>query len=415
MILGVAIFASIAELVYYVESANRELSLFLLSIKSSDFSKLGVKDKRGRSFAELKKAFNIIMEEFQQVRIEREENYVYLQAIVGHLNTAIISFDKNGSIKLMNEAAKVLLNVPFAKNILTLKSIDPKLYDTLSNIQQGKSTVLETMILGEALQLSMRSTIFSIQGVEHKLVSIHNIKTEIENTELEAWEQLLQVLTHEIMNSITPISSLSSTLKKKTDESLSHKSMDTDTMDDLAQGLRVIEKRSLGLMNFVHDYRSLTHLPSPVFKIISVNDLFTRIQTLKQKELQEKGIELNIRSEYTPTNITADPGLIEQVLINLVNNAEHALQNTQAPMIDLSVTTLNDKTIITVKDNGAGMDKGAQSKIFIPFFTTKQNGSGVGLSLSKQIMRMHNGSIDVLSTPGGGSAFSLVFHNSISS
>jgi two-component system nitrogen regulation sensor histidine kinase NtrY len=410
IVFGAAVCASVADLILYVERTNREFTLFLLSIKNSDFSAFQSRDKRGHSFTALKEAFNMIATEFQRVRIDREANYTYLQTMVGHMDTAIISFDETGEVKLMNEAAGQLLRMPYLKNIRSLQSTYPVLGNHLLNLAQGKSVVAKATIGNEQLQLSIRATELTILGDKHKLVSIQNIKSELEHTEAEAWEQLIHVLTHEIMNSVTPISSLSATLKKKSDELLQAKQGDHQTMDDLAQGLKVIERRSIGLMNFVSDYRSLTHIPVPDIKEIMVADLFENLKQLKGSQLSKKGIRLQFK--YTGKNIpvACDQELIEQVLINLVNNAEDALKEVENPEIELSAEAENGKTIIRIKDNGAGMDGETREKIFVPFFTTKKTGSGIGLSLTRQIMRMHSGSVSVHSEPSQGSVFSLIFN-----
>jgi two-component system nitrogen regulation sensor histidine kinase NtrY len=409
IVLGAATFAAVVELISYVERANKEFTLFLLSIKNSDFSAFNTRDKRGRSFADLRGAFNTIATEFQRVRIDREANYQYLQTMVEHMDTAILSFDEKGVVHLMNEAAKQLLRNPFLHNIRSLEAVYPQLHHQLVNLTQGKNTVIKAALNGEEqLQLSMRATELIMLGHTHKLVSIQNIKNELEHNQSQAWEQLIHVLTHEIMNSITPISSLSSTLKKKSDELLKHKQGNTQTMDDLAQGLNVIEKRSIGLMNFVNDYRSLTHIPAPHLKEVNLDDLFQNIKQLKATQLEAKGIQLRV-STTGQMMINCDTHLIEQVLINLINNAEDALINNPVPVIELSAETQHNKTIIRIKDNGMGMPTETQEKIFVPFFTTKQTGSGIGLSLSRQIMLMHEGSISVSSTPGNGSVFTLIF------
>jgi len=407
IVLGAIVAGIVIELIAYVERTNKEFTLFLLSIKNSDFSAFNTRDKRGQSFAELRNAFNTIATEFQRVRIDREANYQYLQTMVGHLDTAIVSFDEKGNVHLMNEAAKQLMRNPFLRNVHSLQPSFPQLHEQLTGIVPGHNVVVKTTLDGNGQQqFSMRATELVMLGEKHKLVSLQNIQSELERTEAQAWEQLIHVLTHEIMNSVTPISSLSSTLKKKSDALLQHQQLDNETMDDLAQGLHVIEKRSIGLMNFVNDYRSLTHVPLPHFKEVSVVDLFQNIKQLKASQLEAKGMKLHI---VITENILlhCDPELLEQVLINLINNAEDALEGIAHPVIELSAGQLHDKSFIRVKDNGAGITPETQEKIFVPFFTTKQKGSGIGLSLSRQIMMMHGGSLSVSSAPGNGAVFTL--------
>jgi two-component system, NtrC family, nitrogen regulation sensor histidine kinase NtrY len=399
---------SVTELVFYVEKTNREFTDFLLSVKSADFSKYNTSDKRGKSFSEFKEALNIIIDEFQAARIDREAHYTFLQKIMEHLNTAIISIDSTGEVKVINEAAKQLLHNPYLVNINSLQQSNLPLFNYLASLQPGRNPIFEIEVKGERLKLSARYTAFKIQGIEHKLISIQNIKPEIEATEIETWEQQLHVLTHEIMNSMTPISSLSSTLKKKMEVVVNDLAFNEEVADDLSKGLQVIENRSNGLANFVNHYKSLITLPVPSFKPVQAKDLLDSIHTLTSRQLQEKGIRLLIANK-SPITISIDADLIQQVLINLVNNASDALSGTNEPVIKLSAELANGKPVITVADNGEGISNEVMNKIFIPFFTTRTKGTGIGLSLSKQIMRLHNGSISVKSTEGQGTVFLLEF------
>lgn len=408
-VLFLVICGMVVEFIQYVEKTNREFSDFLLAIKSADFTKYSATDKRGRSFSEFRQALNVIIDEFQAARIEKEANYAFLQTVVEHVDTAIISFDDKGEIKLMNGAAKKLLHTPYLRNIYALRQLNNDLCEHITNVQGNSEPVFETEIKGEKLKLLTRAASFKIQGIEHKLLSIQNIKTEIEHTEIEAWEQLLHVLTHEIMNSMTPISSLSSTLKKKIDGLKERDRVDVDTMSDMSQGLQVIENRSIGLVDFVNRYKSLINLPAPDLRQITTKELFERVRLLTAEQLQGKGITLQISPELKETWLTIDTNLIEQVLLNLVNNAADALATTANPVINLSSNMVNDKVIVFVSDNGEGIPADNLSKIFVPFFTTKKKGSGIGLSLSKQIMRLHKGSISVSSNGGGGIVISLEF------
>jgi two-component system nitrogen regulation sensor histidine kinase NtrY len=408
LILFTAIAGVAYELVLFVERTNREFATFLLSIKSADFSKHSVTDKRGQSFADLKKAMNIILEEFHAVRIEKESHFIYLQTAVEQMNTAIISFDKDGDIKLINQAAKTLLDTPYLKNIYSLHPFNDALCSFLTADRNITNPVLEISINGQQLKLSSRYSDFTILGVEHRLVSIQNIRSEIDNTELVAWEQLLRVLTHEIMNSVTPLSSLSATLKTKTDHLLKERSFDEDIVDDLSGGLAVIAKRSSGLISFVNHYRSFTTLPPPELKPVDLRELIERVATLKSGELRAGDIDVRVELSDDLGTITADSGQIEQVLINLVNNAADALAHQPGARLSIRAEVINGKTQVQVIDNGPGIDKDQLDKIFVPFFTTKSTGTGIGLSLSRQIMRMHHGTISVTSAPGH-TTFSLEF------
>lgn len=394
-----------AELIYYVEKTNRDFSDFLLSIKGSDFSKYSETDSRGSSFSRFRAASNTIIDAFQHVRIDREAHYTFLKTVVEQVGTSIIAFGAGGEITLMNDAAKKMLGVSLIHNINQLRFADPYLHRCLTS---GKDEIIELRNQGQPLKMLARSTVFVINGVQHTLVLVQNITTEMERTETEAWEQLLHVLTHEIMNSITPISSLSATIKGKVDNMLHRNDTDTETIEDMSYGLQVIENRSTGLMNFVQQYKSLITLPPPYFEPVNMLQLFERLQVLTEHKVLKQGIALSVNAKGDLVK-QMDQSLIEQVLINLINNACDALTGTEDGIIDLSAESQNESVIIRVADNGPGIEKELLGKIFIPFFTTKKNGTGIGLSLSRQVMVLHHGTINVQSTPGKGTVFTLVF------
>jgi nitrogen fixation/metabolism regulation signal transduction histidine kinase len=399
---------SIIELIAYIDRTNLDFTDFLLAIKNSDFSKRNIQDKRGKTFSGLKNAQNIILEEFQRTRIDKETHYFLLQNVVEYTDTAILLFNKRGEIVLMNRAAEKLLNVPYLKNISSFKSGFPKLHKLILDEKPENNPVIEYERNNEKLMLHVRIARFQIEGVDNTLVCLNNIKNELEDSEIQAWEKLISVLTHEIMNSITPVASLSSILKNKADELVEQKK-ENEKIHDIAEGLNVIERRSLGLMSFVDSYKTLAVLPKPEFKNVNLKELFKRINTLKHEELSKKGIVFKVN--YGPDSLHAflDPDLIEQVLINLINNSADACSGVTSPIIELWCETQDDKLIILIKDNGSGIDKELTGKIFVPFFTTRRNGTGVGLSFSKQVLRMHGGTIHVESELHKGTTFSLRF------
>jgi two-component system nitrogen regulation sensor histidine kinase NtrY len=407
------LFASVViatrDLIRYVDKTNREFADFLTAIKNSDFSRLNTSDKRGPSFTRLREAQNKIVDEFQRIRIEREAHYFFLQNVVEHIKTAIIALDHQGGIVLMNGSARQLLDVPYLKNISALKASHPDLHDTITNLPPGNQPWFELERPEGKLRMSLRASHFSINGNRHKLISLTNIESELDFTELQAWEKLIHVLTHEIMNSMTPISSLSSLLRTKA-AGLAGKQ--GDDVNDIAEGLQVIEKRSYGLMNFVNNYKTLTAIPKPDLKTVAVEAVFKRIKVLRQEVLVAQGVQLVLVLKSNDLFIHADPDLLEQILLNLVNNSADACGGVPQPVIELSAQASDHKVIISVTDNGSGIDRSHLDKIFIPFFTTKKTGSGIGLSLSKQIMRLHRGNLLVSSAPGK-TEFQLEFPASI--
>ena len=251
-----------------------------------------------------------------------------------------------------------------------------------------------------------------MRGQVFNLISVQNIQAELEEKEMEAWQNLVRVLTHEIMNSITPISSLASTANDILNQcdGAGEENLDSETRHDIREAVRTIQRRSVGLLHFVETYRKMTRIPKPVFRVFKVTDLFSRLQRLMKNELEEKGIGMSWSVEPKSLELTADPELIEQVLINLVLNSIQALEGRTAGRIKVSARLdSSGRPVIQVRDNGPGILEEVREKIFIPFFTTRRDGSGIGLSLSRQIMRLHRGTISVQSDPGVETCFNLKF------
>lgn len=413
-ILGVVILYQSYALIHYVEKTNRDLTRFFQSIKFSDFSQSFKDSGQGKSFANLRLAFNEVLDAFRKARSEKEEHYRYLQTIVQHVGIGLIAFQPDGNVTLINTAAKRLLNVASLKNIISLESWSPPLVKALFKLKPREKTQIRIDDNNELLQLALYATEFKLRDHTYKLVSIQNIYTELEEKEIDAWQKLIRVLTHEIMNSITPISSLASTIneliKDSTNLSFAQKPEDGETLTDICEAAETIQKRSEGLLHFVDGYRNLTLIQKPNFQIFPIKELFNRASKLIQINLKEKNIKLEIKIEPKTLELAADPELIEQALINLLLNALHAVEGREnAKIILLAQLDGRSKTIIQVKDNGYGISKENMDKVFIPFYSTKEGGSGVGLSLSRQIMRMHNGTINVQSEPDVKTTITLRF------
>lgn len=413
-ILGVVILYQSYALIHYVEKTNRDLTRFFQSIKFSDFSQSFKDSGQGKSFANLRLAFNEVLDAFRKARSEKEEHYRYLQTIVQHVGIGLIVFQPDGTVALINTAAKRLLNVARLKNIISLESWSPPLVKALFKLKPKEKTQVRIDDNNELLQLALYATEFKLRDHTYKLVSIQNIYTELEEKEIDAWQKLIRVLTHEIMNSITPISSLASTIneliKDSSNLSFAQKPEDGETLTDICEAAETIQKRSEGLLHFVDGYRNLTLIQKPNFQIFPIKELFNRASKLIQINLKEKNIKLEIKIKPKTLELAADPELIEQALINILLNALHAVEGREnAKIILLAQLDGRSKTIIQVKDNGYGISKENMDKVFIPFYSTKEGGSGVGLSLSRQIMRMHNGTISVQSEPDVKTTVTLRF------
>jgi two-component system nitrogen regulation sensor histidine kinase NtrY len=413
-IVGVFIIYQIYTLIHYVEKTNRDLTRFFTSIKYSDFSQTFKDADLGPSFDGLRKSFTEVMNVFRKTRAEKEEHYRYLQTVVQHIGIGLIAYQPNGDVELINTAAKRLLGIPALKNIQSLESFSKKLVNTLFEIKPKGRALIKVEDQNELLHLALYATEFKLRGQIFSLVSIQNIHSELEEREIEAWQKLIRVITHEIMNSITPISSLASTINEMLKDSypLSAKKqkIDSESLTDIHDAAQTIQKRSQGLLHFVDAYRNLTLIQKPNFQLFPVKELFSRVEKLMQANIKEKSIRLRINVDPKTLELTADPELIEQVLINLLLNALQSVEGKRKAKIDLMAhLDGRGRILIQVKDNGPGIDKDNLEKIFIPFFSTKDKGSGIGLSLSRQIMRLHHGSITVQSSPEKQTVFTLRF------
>jgi nitrogen fixation/metabolism regulation signal transduction histidine kinase len=415
LIVGAAIIAQVVSLVHYVEKTNRDLTRFLASIKYSDFSQAFTGGQRGSSFEELNTAFANVISEFQKARSEKETQYRYLQTLVQHIGLGILSFDQTGKVDLINNAAKKLLRVTHLRNINSLKSFSSPLVETLTSSRPGEKALVKIDHGDVSLTLAVYPAEFRIPGHTITLVSMQDIENELAEQEMAAWQKLIRVLTHEIMNSVTPIASLASTvgdLVKQSEESSTDDSVQlgVETREDIREAAATIRKRSKGLLHFIDAYRDLTRIPKPNFEIFGVSELLERVSQLFKNQLDESGINLNIKVDPKSLELTADPQLIEQVLINLILNAIEVLEGRSNGTIELS-SRLDERgrVLISVTDNGPGISEEIKERIFTPFFTTKRGGSGIGLSLSRQIMRLHRGGIAFKSTPNETTVFTLRF------
>lgn len=393
----------------YVEKANNDLLRFLRSIKFQDFSQTFTGRGRGKTFDELNAVFAEVMNDFRRARAEKEEQHQYLETIVQHIGVGLMAFKPDGEVELMNTAAKRLLSVNHLRNIKSLAQLDGRLVETLFALTPGKKALVKLESRSEVTQLAIYATGFRIRDQQVMLVSIQNIQSELDEKEMEAWQKLIRVLTHEIMNSITPISSLASTVSGLM-KSSKQGSFSPLEINDVRSAIETIEKRSQGLLHFVDAYRNLTRVPRPNFKVFRIEELFSQVEQLMKSQTPGKTVRFQSSVDPESLELTADPELVEQVLINLLLNALHAVQDQTDGLIQLRAR-MDERGRITVEvvDNGPGISEEAKEKIFVPFFTTKEEGSGIGLSLSKEIMRLHKGTIQFHSQPGKETVFRLTF------
>ncbi|MEM9824869.1 MAG: ATP-binding protein, partial [Bacteroidota bacterium] len=391
----------------YVDQTNQDFTAFLLGIKYEDFSATYSGKHKGKTFGELYDAFNQINRKFLDIRSEKEAHYQYLQTIVENVDVGLLCLDEDDKVVLMNKKLQQMLNKPYLIDIYYLQQVDDHLFEVVKNLQQGDRELVKLTVKEQLLQLSVQAVEFKLQGKPFKLVSLQNIQNELEAQELISWQKLIRILTHEIMNSITPIASLATTVSDMLKEEKG--TLSSESLEDIQEAIKAINRRSEGLLRFTETYRNLTRIPPPSFELVDANDLLQRMMTLFKPKLQKDGLEFRLQHPDHVLYIQADPGLIEQVLVNLIKNAAEAVKDKEGGYVSLSLQKQRDgRTQIQVADNGDGIEEEMLDKIFMPFFTTKQEGSGIGLSLSRQIMQTHKGSINVQSEKGEGTVFTLM-------
>ncbi|MBW3468019.1 sensor histidine kinase [Arthrospiribacter ruber] len=402
-----------ANLISYATTTNRKITRFLESIRYSDFSSSFTKDsKLGNSFREMNMSFNEVIEAFKKTRAEKEEQMLFLQIMIQHINTGIISFDSQGKIGVINGAAKQLLQIPQFKDIHDLGKMSVELLQKVLTLKPGGSFAYK---INSDLHLNVQSAAFKMEGNSWTLLSFQNIKSELQRNELEAWQNLTKVLRHEIMNSMTPIASLANSLGVILEEDTLESEegnllLEKDSFVDLSEGLETISKRSSGLVDFVNAYRDYTNIPQPNLKTFKVSSLIDNVCVLMKKELVSHQIEIKSTVQPEDLEILADQDLIQMILINLVKNAKEALERSEKKSISI-VASKDTQSIpfIQVEDSGEGIVSEALERIFVPFFTTKKSGSGIGLAISRQIMHLHKGTLEVSSIPNEKTVFTLRF------
>ena len=404
----------LVSLIRYAEQTNRKLTKLFESIRHTDFTNKFTDNELGRSFEDLNNEFNLVIEAFNKNKTEKEEHFNYLLTVIQHVSIGIIVFKRDGKVDVYNNAVKKLLQVNSLRNINNLDNVSEKLPEILLNMRAGDKELIKLFVDDELIQLSVYATQFKMRGEEFLLVSFQDINPELEQKEIESWQKLIRVLTHEIMNSITPISSLAATVADIIEETRKNnpprKKADIEALDDVSHAINTIERRSKGLLNFVEIYRNLTRIPKPNFRYFEVEDLIDRALELLSSQIEEGNINTSIKILPQELKILADPDLIDQVLINLLLNAIDAVADIERPQISIMASiNLNNRITIEVSDNGNGIKQDILDKIFMPFFTSKAKGSGIGLSLSRQIMQMHKGSITVRSKQDEGAIFTMVF------
>lgn len=394
------------------KKAQDEVAQFVEAIHYRDFSRNFDVKHAPLEIQPLRQSFNEINTTFKVISREKEMQYQYLQQILELVDTGILTYETaTGDISWMNEPLKKMLAIPYLRTIHSLEKREPGLYKEVLVLRTGEHKVVTLNRDNNQSKILMNATAFQTENRIFKLIAFQNVSETLDETEAEAWRKLLSVMTHEIMNSVAPISSLAETLKRQLHKSKQSENPDPQSgYDDLVLGVETIQRRSEGLLKFAQTYRNLNKITTPNLRRVYVRDLFENLNNLMMPMLEQKGIELEVILKDPELMLDVDSNLIEQVLINLLVNAMDAVKEVDQPRITLSsVALLNKRIQIKIADNGTGIAEELLDKIFIPFFSTKKSGSGIGLSLCKQIMMLHKGNIQVYSVAGEGTAFVLTF------
>ena len=412
IILSIIFIVQVVELIHFVNHTNRELARLFLSIRHSDFTVSFKENALGKSFQELQESFSEIIHSYRVVKIEKEAQFQFLQMLVNQIPIGIISL-QDDQITLINPTAERLMNISGLKNWRLIQQLNPALAAELEQLNEDGRKLIEVKLRDENKVLALDVSTMIILNKTHKLITLQDLNSEIEQKEIEAWHKLIRILTHEIMNSVTPISSLTETMQSmlmdKEGKQKSQQELAEETISDIRFSLNTIQKRSEGLLDFVDNYRKLTRVPKPILQLVHLTEFLSHIEKLMSPELQRKQIQLTLTIENESLQAKIDAALIEQVIINLITNSTHAVADSRDKIIQLKAYTKEKHPVIEITDTGIGIPEKELKEIFVPFFSTKKEGSGIGLSLSKQIMSLHGGSIRVSSQVGNGTSFYLQF------
>lgn len=413
LILATIIVFQVFEMIRFVGRTNRELTRLFAAVRHSDFSATFQQGLSGASFKELDAGMNEIIQAYKTVKIQREAQFHLLQALLSQIHVGIIVLADEDEITLFNPTAESLLGVKGTRNWRLVRQFNPSFAGSVDELGESGRKLVELRAGEQSHLVSLDVRTILLMEKPHKLITFQDINSEIEQKEIEAWHKLIRILTHEIMNSVTPIASLSETMQGMLQSGDGRQTpageIGEETIADIRFSLETIQKRSEGLLKFVETYRKLTRIPRPALEPVDIQDLFNSVERLMQESLSRNGIEMSIEIDPNMKRVPMDRILIEQVLINLLTNSIHALEGRPSPAVVLSARADEGQLTIEVRDNGKGIPAKEVNEIFIPFFSTKEDGSGIGLSLSRQIISLHGGTIKVSSQEGRGTSFYLRF------
>ncbi len=398
---------------YFLNHVNRKLSYFFDAVINDDTTLHYTENIHPQSLRSLNQSLNRLNKHIADIKMANEHNEKFFHEMLKSSATGLMAIDEQGYIVQINDAALGFLGLPYLSHIDLLKQKKSEFYLQMMQIAPGQSRTVKSVNDNELHSFSLKMAILNFGIEKYRLYSISDIKTELEENELDSWQKLIRVMTHEIMNSVAPITSLSNTMWRifiKNNKPLPANEVTEKHVDNIIEGLEVIENTGHGLMRFVEDYRKLTRIPNPVFKSVNITNWLNSLRLLMKRCLEEEGIELIIVKKTSHEELIGDEKMLGQVMINILNNAIDALKKVKNKRIIITVSeNTAGRLKISISDNGNGIPADEVEKIFIPFYTTKENGSGIGLSLSRKIMRLHKGTISVSSKPGEETVFVLSF------
>jgi nitrogen fixation/metabolism regulation signal transduction histidine kinase len=409
--IGLALLA--AELWRFVSRTNRELARFLDAVRFADYSQRFDFDKAGSGFAELGRTFTRIIDEMRKRRTGQESEMRHLKALIEHIPVPLMTVHADDAITLQNNAARRLFGAAHVTRINDLRQFGPGFARAVDEAIPGDRELVTFTVEGAEYQLTLAATEIIIDGDRERLISLQDIQSEIDATQAEAWQDLVRVLTHEIMNSITPVTSLAQTAAELVDDVVRETGPESpiaEELEDVQSAVATVARRSDSLLQFIDSYRQISRLAPPEKKRVALADLFETVTSLAQAEWSDPGASLASNVEPSGLYVYADRDLLEPVLLNLLRNAWQATKDRDEPRIELR-GRLNRRgnTVIEIEDNGHGVPEEIATKIFVPFFTTREGGSGVGLALARQVMIAHGGFIRLGNKSAAGTVFTLTF------
>ncbi|MBN2595809.1 MAG: GHKL domain-containing protein [Marinifilaceae bacterium] len=411
IILSIQIYFFIRKL----NAVNQDLENFFKAIRNDDTSIKFQNRKSNLGYNQLFTQFDLINKSIQNIKIENENRNQYFKALVEHVGIGLISFNSKGRVLLFNSAAQEIFNKPNLFHIQHLDRIQDGISSLITELLPSEQKLISLYRNHETIQLSVKATKLKMSDENVTLVSFQNIKNELDDKELQSWQKLIRVLTHEIMNSISPVNSSLSTLidyyrDEHTNEPISIKEVDAELINDTVSGLEIIDERIKGMLDFVLRFRDIAIIPKSNILCINLLERIVKISNLFSEKFKNSGINFLLICKEEKVDLDVDPVLLDQIIINLLTNSIQAFQGIQDKKIILRIGRNDEaRVFIEVEDNGCGIEKDLQEEVFVPFFTTKKNGSGIGLSLSRQLMRLHGGTISFKSVPNTQTLFRLQF------